>query len=154
MWILGLKGLTSFNYHRNSRIKTAPDQTPTSRKGWNYVSIVYTNVHFMALWCFDFSSLLFLDWRLIRVEGRAVKKFLNSKLMMDSRQLWILHQRHNFLRAEASRDILKSLGNAISRGIPCRCHFASSEYTQDWEQCHRNIPGVPRHHTVPNVSQI
>ena len=26
---------------------------------------------------------------------------------MISRQLWNLHQRHNFLRAEASRDILK-----------------------------------------------
>ena len=40
--------LTCFNYHRNSRIKTAPDQTPTSRKGWNYVSVVYTNVHFLS----------------------------------------------------------------------------------------------------------
>ena len=40
---------TCFNYHRNSRIKTAPDQTPTSRKGWNYVSIFYTNVHFLSM---------------------------------------------------------------------------------------------------------
>ena len=40
---------TCFNYHRNSRIKTAPDQTPTSRKGWNYVSIVCTNVRFLSM---------------------------------------------------------------------------------------------------------
>ena len=38
---------------------------------------------------------------------------------MNSRQLWNLHQRHKFLRAEASRDILKfwSLRNGISRGF-------------------------------------
>ena len=23
-----------------------------------------------------------------------------------------------------------------------------SEYTQDWEQCRQNVPGVPGHHTV------
>ena len=23
------------------------------------------------------------------------------------------------------------------------------EYTQDWEQCRRNVPGVPQHYTVP-----
>ena len=38
---------------------------------------------------------------------RAVKKFLSSRLIMNSRWLWNLHQRHKFLRAEASRDILK-----------------------------------------------
>ena len=38
---------------------------------------------------------------------RAVKKFLSSRLIMNSRQLWNLHQRHNFLRAEAAGDILK-----------------------------------------------
>ena len=38
---------------------------------------------------------------------RAVKMFLSSRLIMNSRQLWNLHQRHKFLRAEASRDILK-----------------------------------------------
>ena len=38
---------------------------------------------------------------------RAVKTFLSSRLIMNSRQLWNLHQRHKFLRAEASRDILK-----------------------------------------------
>ena len=39
---------------------------------------------------------------------RAVKKFLNSRLIMNSRRLWNSHQRHKFLRAEASRDILKN----------------------------------------------
>ena len=38
--------------------------------------------------------------------SRAVKKFFSSRLIMNSRQLWNLHQRHKFLRAEASRDIL------------------------------------------------
>ena len=38
---------------------------------------------------------------------RAVKKFLSSRLIINSTLLWNLHQRHKFLRAEASRDILK-----------------------------------------------
>ena len=38
---------------------------------------------------------------------RAVKKFLSGSLIMNSRQLWNLHQRHKFLRTEASRDILE-----------------------------------------------
>ena len=38
---------------------------------------------------------------------RAVTKFLSSKLTMNSRWLGNSHQRHKFLRAEASRDILK-----------------------------------------------
>ena len=38
---------------------------------------------------------------------RAVEKFLSSRLIMNSRQLWNSHQRHKFLRAKASRDILK-----------------------------------------------
>ena len=37
----------------------------------------------------------------------AVKKFLSSRLIMNSRQLWNSHHRHKFLRAKASRDILK-----------------------------------------------
>ena len=41
------------------------------------------------------------------VTCRAVKKFLSSRLIMNTRQLWNAHQRHKFLRAEASRDILK-----------------------------------------------
>ena len=38
---------------------------------------------------------------------RAVKTFFNSRLIMNSRRLWNSHQRRTFLRAEASRDILK-----------------------------------------------
>ena len=33
--------------------------------------------------------------------------FLSSRLIMNSRQLWKSYQRHKFLRAEASWDILK-----------------------------------------------
>ena len=71
---------------------------------------------------------------------------------MNSRRLWNSHQRHKSLRAEASRDILKLESLAFpgfSRGIFQRGHHVvSSEYTQDWEQCRRNVPGVPRHRTV------
>ena len=38
---------------------------------------------------------------------RAVKKFSSSRLIMNRRWLWNSHQRHKFLRGEASRDILK-----------------------------------------------
>ena len=38
---------------------------------------------------------------------RAVNKLLSSRLITNRRQHWNSHQRHNFLRAEASRDILK-----------------------------------------------
>ena len=38
---------------------------------------------------------------------RAVKKFFSSRLIMNSRRLWNSHQRRTFLRAEASRDIVK-----------------------------------------------
>ena len=38
---------------------------------------------------------------------RAVNNFLSSRLKMNSSRLWNSHQRHKFLRAEASRDILK-----------------------------------------------
>ena len=38
---------------------------------------------------------------------RAVKKFLSSRLLLKSRWLWTSHQGDKFLRAEASRDILK-----------------------------------------------
>ena len=37
---------------------------------------------------------------------RAVKKFLSSSLIMNSRWLWNLHQRQKFLRTKASRDIV------------------------------------------------
>ena len=45
----------------------------------------------------------------INVVVRAVKKFLSSRLIMNSRRLLNFHQRHKFLRAKAStcRDILK-----------------------------------------------
>ena len=75
---------------------------------------------------------------------------------MNSRRLWNSHQRHKFLRNEASGDILKFRVSEIafpiqrfSRGIFHRGpHVVSSEYTQDWEQCRRNVPSVPRHRTV------
>ena len=68
---------------------------------------------------------------------------------MSSRQLWNLHERYKFFRAEASRDNLKWFFQAFSGGtFYRRCHAVSSEYTQDWEECRRNVPGVPQNHTI------
>ena len=39
--------------------------------------------------------------------NRAVKKFLSGRLIMCSRQFWNSHQRHKFLRATETRDIVK-----------------------------------------------
>ena len=39
--------------------------------------------------------------------NRAVKMFLSCRLIMNSRPLWNSHQRHKFLRAETSWDILE-----------------------------------------------
>ena len=38
---------------------------------------------------------------------KGCQTFLSSRLIMNSRWLWNSHQRHKFLRAEASGDILK-----------------------------------------------
>ena len=40
-------------------------------------------------------------------ECRAVKKFLSRRLIMNATRIWNSHKRNKFLRAEASRDILK-----------------------------------------------
>ena len=79
-------------------------------------------------------------------ECRAFKKFLSSRLIVNSRRFWDSHQRHKFLRAEASRDILKFRVSEIafsgdSRGIFHReRHVFSSEYTQDLDQCRSKCP--------------
>ena len=40
-------------------------------------------------------------------EKQGCEKFLSRSLIMNNRRFWNSHQRHKFLRAEASRDILK-----------------------------------------------
>ena len=56
---------------------------------------------------------------------RAVKNVVSTgRLTMNSSQLWNLHQRHKFLRAEASRDILKirvseMVFPGVFRRMPC-----------------------------------
>ena len=71
---------------------------------------------------------------------------------MNGRWLWKLQQRRKFLRAEASRGILKfrvsemAFPGLFKRHFPHFPHFVSSEYMQDWVQCRQNVPGVP--HTV------
>ena len=67
-------------------------------------------------------------------QGR--QKFWSSRLIINSRWLWNLHQRHKFLRAEAFRDVLKFIESQkwhfqeFLRGIfHCWCHVVLSEYT-------------------------
>ena len=72
---------------------------------------------------------------------------------MNSRRLWNSRQTLKFLRAKASSDILKFTQKwhfqGFSRGIfHRRCYVFSSQYWQHWEQCHRNVAGIPRHRTV------
>ena len=52
-------------------------------------------------------------------ESGLSKSFLSSRLIMNSRWLWNSHQRHKFLRAEASRDIVKFRVSemGVSRGF-------------------------------------
>ena len=56
---------------------------------------------------------------------------------MNSRRLWNSHQRHKFLRTEASRDVLKIRVSemalpGVSRGIFHRGrHVVLSEYAQE-----------------------
>ena len=85
---------------------------------------------------------------------QGCQKVLRSRLIMSSRRPWNSHQRHKFLRVKASRDILKFwvlkwFFQGFSGGIfHCGHHAVSSEYMRDWEQCRRNVPGVPEHCTV------
>ena len=44
---------------------------------------------------------------------------------------------------------MKWFFQGFSGGIfHCGHHAVSSEYMRDWEQCRRNVPGVPEHCTV------
>ena len=67
---------------------------------------------------------------------QGCQKFWSSRLIINSRWLWNLHQRHKFLRAEAFRDVLKFIESQkwhfqeFLRGIfHCWCHVVLSEYT-------------------------
>ena len=71
------------------------------------------------------------------VTYRAVKKVLSSRLIMNSRRLWNSHQRHKFLRAEASGNILKfrvsemAFAGVFKRYFHRGRHVVSSEFTKD-----------------------
>ena len=82
---------------------------------------------------------------------RAVKKFLSSRLIMNSRRLWNLYQRHKFLRAEASRDILKFKVSKMAFPGVFKMYFPPwmpSGFLRI-HACHWNVPGIPRNRTVP-----
>ena len=89
---------------------------------------------------------------------RAVKEFLIRRLVMKSR-LWNSHQRHKFLRAEASRDILKfrvsemAFSGVFKKYFPLWMPCFSSGYTRLGIMPSK----CPRHSTAShslNVSQI
>ena len=86
---------------------------------------------------------------------KAVKKFLSRRLVMNSRQLWNSHQRHKFLRAEASRDILKfrvsemAFSGVFKRYFPPRtpCFFRQNTL-KTGNNAGNNVSGIPWHRTV------
>ena len=82
---------------------------------------------------------------------RAVKKFLSSRLIMNKRRLWNLYQRHKFLTAEASRDILKFKVSKMAFPGVFKMYFPPwmpSGFLRI-HACHWNVPGIPRNRTVP-----
>ena len=58
---------------------------------------------------------------------------------MNTRRLW---NSHKFLSVEMA------FPGVFQRYFHRGCYVVWSEYTQDWEQCRQNVPGVPGHHTV------
>ena len=81
------------------------------------------------------------------VRTRAVKKLLSSRLIM----IWKSHQRHKFLRAEVSRDILKfrvsemPFPGVFKRYFPPRtpCCFVRIHARLGTIESKINVPGVP-----------
>ena len=73
---------------------------------------------------------------------------------MNSRQLWNSHQRHKFLRAEASRDILKFRVSEMafsgvfkSYFLPWVPRFGQNTH-KTGNNASLNVPGIPCHHRV------
>ena len=65
-------------------------------------SYLHLNLTLISIWGKDY-----LLFKKLKPYHRAVKTFLSSRLIENSRQLWNSHPRHKFLKAEASKDILK-----------------------------------------------
>ena len=73
---------------------------PSRRSIWALLELI-------RRWTQNF-IIISMEFLSMRQQGvRAVKKFFSSRLIMNSRRLWNSHQRRTFLRAEASRDIVK-----------------------------------------------
>ena len=83
------------------------------------------------------------------IQYRAVKKFFNSRLIMNSRWLWNLHQRHKFLRAKASRDILKfrvskmAFLGVFKMFFPPRTPYCFFRIHARQGTMPSNVPGIP-----------
>ena len=73
---------------------------------------------------------------------------------MSSERLWNLHQRHKFLRAEASSGILKfrvseiEFSSVFKRYFPLRTPCCFVGIHPGLGQCCQNVPSVARHRTV------
>ena len=98
---------------------------------------------------------LFTDRRLGRC--RTVKMFSSSRLIMNSRRLWNSNQRHKFLRAQVSRDILKF--GALEMAFP----GIFKRYFPLWMLCcfvriHARLGTMPskcrRHYTTSGSSNV
>ena len=81
---------------------------------------------------------------------RAVKTFLRSRLIMCCRRLWNSHQRHKFLRATASRDILKfRVSEMVFPGVFSRCFPPRTQCC--FVRIHARLGRMPskKHHMIP-----
>ena len=86
--------------------------------------------------------------------------FLSSRLIRNARRLWNSHQRYKFLRAEASRDILKiRVSEMAFAGVFTR-HF-SPRTARCFVRMHTRLATMPSQCPRPsktsqgsNVSQI
>jgi len=103
-----------------------------------------------------FSSLECCKYTKVGKASRFIQKpthlagLSSGRLIMNSGWIWNSHERNTFLRAEASRDILKfrvskmALKVVFKRCFPPQTPCCSVKYAQDWEQCRQNVPGIPR----------
>ena len=86
-------------------------------------------------------------WKMMKTENndKAIsKQTLNFSLGYHARSL----SNHFWLQSGWK---LKATRNTRRQGC-CRCHFVSSDYTQDWELFSLNVPGVLRSSHEPYSS--
>ena len=99
-----------FKWFVNKRILPAQDICSSKSIATIVVKIFVVSTTYCTYFCV-LSGFCWFFWKkrraYLQATDRAFKKFFSSRLIMNSRWLWNSHQRRTFLRAEASRDILK-----------------------------------------------